>query len=338
MPKQFPLLEFSGSHFDFGQAMGEMYCNEIHKVIKSNKSQASNYSDLYELTKQYYDVSYKYIPEIVDEIKGMADAIGADLIDCFLINTREVSDLIHDPLEKDLAKEAEHCTIAVSFHNQQAIIGHNEDMDESYQDDLYLIKATVAGNSFIALNYRAVVPGLACGMNSAGLVQCINELHPINCGIGIPKMLLARKVLGFKTLTDAEKFLYNVPRASGFNHVLIQGNEIKNVEIAGDQIATQYVINEPYVHTNHYLSKELKDFEKVHTQSSIARYRRASELVKNDMSIEDMGVLLSDEKDPKYPIRRVHETIGSCVFDLSARDCYVSFGLPSRDNFIKYSI
>ena len=136
----------------------------------------------------------------------------------------------------------------------------------------------------------------------------------------------------------SENIIKNVSRASGFNHVLAQGEEVRNIEIAGDSIGIQKVNEKPYVHTNHYLTEELKSLEKFHTKSSEERYRRANELLKDNLTVSDIKSILSDTQNKDYPICRADETIGSAIFvpsDLKASFCY---GHPCSGEFIEYSI
>jgi hypothetical protein len=154
----------------------------------------------------------------------------------------------------------------------------------------------------------------------------------------VPKNYVARAILEARTLDEAEGIIRSVSKASGFNHVLAQGEEVRNIEIAGDSIGIQKVIRKPYVHTNHYLTEELKSLEKFHTKSSEQRYERALELLKESLTVSDVKNILSDTQNKDYPICRADATIGSAIFvpsDLKAHFCY---GHPCAGEYIEFRI
>jgi hypothetical protein len=174
-------------------------------------------------------------------------------------------------------------------------------------------------------------------MNNYGLVQCINDVYQTK-QIGVPKNYIARAILEVKSLDEAEILIRNTPKASGFNHVLAQGNEIRNIEIAGNSIGIQKVIDKPYTHTNHYLTDELKSLEAFHTKSSEERYKRASELLKDNLSVQDIKNILSDTKNQEFPICRPDETIGSAIFMPSELKAYFCYGHPCAGVYKEFFI
>jgi len=168
------------------------------------------------------------------------------------------------------------------------------------------------------------------------LVQCINYLNQA-VKVGVPKFFLARAVLECRTLDEAERIIRKTPCASGFNHVLVQRNEVRDIEIAGDKVIVEKVVAKPYVHANHYLSY-LKSLEKSRTASSVARYQRARELIKNSMSQVEMKRLLSDTDDRLYPICRKDATLGSAIFLPNKKEAYICSGHPCVGKYLKYRI
>ena len=289
--KKFDYLEISGSYKDVGKAIGLKFKKEIQNRVFDRQKEISNYSEFLKRSEPYYKYAKDFFPNLIDELEATAKAAGVGIMDYFSINNREVYD----------QEQSEHCTVAVSFNGDGALVGHDEDWQSASFNSLYFLKATIGDTTFFGLQYKVTIPGVAATMNSWGLVQCINDLYQ-ETQIGVPKNFLARAVLETKTLDEAESLLKNTERASGFNHVLVQGNEIRNIEIAGDKLAVEKVVNRPYVHTNHYLSQEMKLLEKFHTKSSEARYERAKELIESNMTKSKMQKLLSDTENEKYPI------------------------------------
>ena len=334
----FKVLEISGNHYQVGLSLGEEFRGDMVNylnILKENK----DFEKFLELANEYIDITNKYLPNSIEKIKGMADGANIDFNSCFLLNTRELSDILDPGFSSlDGADKIDHCTVAVSFGKDGAIVGHNEDWAAESQDDLYILKENLNGLSSIALTYKGVLPGLGASMNHYGFVQCINEMYQNNVGVGIPKIIQADEIMHSESLTEAETKLREFNKSSGFNHVLVQNNEVKNIEIAGKEMEVMNTINEPYVHTNHYLSPKLVNLEKTHTVSSVHRFERAKELIKNHMGVAEMERLLSDREDIGYPISRPEETIGSVVMVPRKGEFFVCFGPAEVGKYDRFTI
>jgi len=343
MDRTFPYLEVSGTHTDLGTAIGERFQEAIQERIKIRQEKIPNYVSYLERIEPYFSATKKAFPQLIEELTAIAKAANVPLADYFFHNCRE---LFFFYLPGDIAwlenvekgdKPEDHCTIVFSPNSENPITGHNEDWSKEALDDLYVLKATVNGITFLGLAYNTVIPGDSAMMNNFGLIQCINELHP-HSQIGVPKNFIARAVLECKSLDEAERLIANTKRASGYNHVLSQGNEVRNIEIAGEEMVAEKIIGLPFIHTNHYTSPRLKHLEKYHTVSSEKRYDRAKELVKPDMTKEEVISVLSDTKDSKYPICSLEDTVGSVVFVPSKDEVRICYGPPCAGEFVKYSL
>ena len=336
MKKQLPYYEISGTYKEVGEFLGTTFKQHIQLAVEKRKLEIPNYSSYLLKSQQCFDITKKYFPNLIIETEAIAKSANVSVIDFFFINNREV----YDPAEewdKKNSVNPDHCTVVAGFNNGVLTIGHNEDWSIDAVDDLYILKATIGNVTFLGLNYNVAIPGLSASMNNYGLVQCVNDIYQNN-KIGIPKNYIARAILEAKTLDEAENIIKSVPRGSGFNHVLAQGTEIRNVEIAGDSIAVQKLQNTPYVHTNHYLTEKLKMLEKFHTKSSEARYQRATELLKAEMGMENIKDILSDTANKDYPICRADETIGSAIFIPSELKAYFCYGHPCAGEFKEYRL
>ena len=323
--KKFEFLEVAGSHKDVGRAIGTKFGSIIRERITERQKRIVDYDKYLKNVEPYYNATKERFPNLIIESEEVAKAAGVGVADYFSINSHEVAtDFKHD-----------HCTVAVSFGEKGATVGHNEDWEGASPDALYILKATIKGTTFLGLQYKVATPGVAVTINNWGLVQCINYLDQAP-QIGVPKNFVARAVLECKTLGEAEKVIRETKRASGFNHVLVQGHKVWNIETAADKIAVIRIDGDPYVHTNHYLVPEMKTLEKSHTESSIARYKRAKEIVNSSMDETEMEELLSDTKNVKYPISRKDATLGSFIAQPSLKEVYICYGPPDKGKYQKY--
>lgn len=325
MENKFDYLEIKGTYKEVGAAIGAKFKDIIQKRISARRNRILDYEGYLRRTEPYFNAVKETFPNLIDELTATAKASGVSVADYFSINNREVA----------VSEKNDHCTVAVSFGEKGAIVGHNEDWENASPNALYILKATIGETTFLGLQYKVAVPGVSATMNNWGLVQCINDLNT-ESQIGVPKNFVARAILECKTLDEAEEVIRKTKKASGFNHVLVQGREVRNIEIAGDKIGVERVLGKPYIHTNHYLTPELKPFETSHTKSSEKRYKRGMELIKPNMEIPEMEALLSNTENKEYPISRKDATLGSFVAVPEDQKVYICYGPPDKGKYIKY--
>ncbi len=332
MPKQFPYLEVSGSHKKLGEAIGSTFEQQINYRIKHLKQTIKHYEKYVDLIKPYYRHTLERFPQLVEELESTARAAKVAVKDYFFLNSHEIYHRAK-PSHSNYFFHNDHCTVAVSFNSDGAIIGHNEDWIKEEQSDLYILKATIKGTTFLGLQYCTELPGVSGSLNSWGLVQCVNDLNPV-AQIGVPKNFLARAILECKTIDEAEKIIGKTKRASGFNHVLVQETQILNIEIAGDYVAVDSMEHQPYVHTNHYLSSHMKHRERFHSKNSEERLEIAQKTIKHHMNVNDMKELLSKTQQQKFKSSEPLETIASLIIIPKLREVRICFD-PSQNTPFK---
>jgi hypothetical protein len=338
MIRTFPYLEIKGTYYEVGRSIGEMFRGKIQETIEDRQKMIPHYQLYRTKSEKYARAAQEQYPNLMGELRGMADGAQVPFIDLFFHNCPEAYDKeLLVEWDREMAETEEHCTIAVSFNDKGALIGHNEDWGIESLDELYILKATINGTTFLGLNYATSLPGSSAGLNNWGLVECINELYQ-ETNIGVPKCFVSRAILECKTLDEALNVIINTKRASGYNHLLVQRDRVWDIEIAGHDIDIQKHEKMPYVHTNHCISKHMQEYQLFATKNSIARFNRATELVKNSMTFDDMRSLLSDTNNKKYPICRENVTIGSVIIEPKAFTMHVCYGMPSTGTFIPYEL
>jgi len=330
MENVFPILEVKGNHQDLGFAIGHRFKKEIQDRIKSRKENIPSYGEYLNKVDPYYQITKKYLPEIVEELEAMSEGSKVPTDDLFFHNCREIYNLFINSNEND------HCTTVVSQKNNSVLVGHNEDWILEGIDDLYVLKANLGKTSILGLANNTLLPGDVAMTNSHGLVQCINELNS-ESGLGVPKNFVARAVLDCQNIDEAINLIKSLPLASGFNHVLVQKNKIVNIEMASSKISINNVKSNAFVHTNHFLSPELQKIESYRSKSSEIRYKRANNLLKNrSHNIKNITNILSNTSDGIHSICR-NETIASLVFSSQNNGLWICRGRPDKGKYLKYS-
>jgi isopenicillin-N N-acyltransferase like protein len=127
-----------------------------------------------------------------------------------------------------------------------------------------------------------VGPFISLGYNAAGLALTGNELSPNDEKIGVPRLLLVRDILAQPTAAQALTAAARPERASSYNQLISHAAGLMvNFEGSATAYDLLYAQNGWTVHTNHYCSAKMQDYEREPEtiQGSCRRYQRAYELM-----------------------------------------------------------
>ncbi|HLF26262.1 MAG TPA: C45 family peptidase [Anaerolineae bacterium] len=346
-----PILHAQGPHHAIGFSLGREVGDRVAHMVANYRGMLEQTPEI-KLTwpraivqaRKYLPFALEYMPQYVEELRGMAEGSGVDFEDILVCNCLE--ELTSDML-------FERCTV-VAFNNDHTVdghvyLGHNEDWLPHDQDLQYLVRAEPEGElPFLALAYG----GLLCniGFNAAGIAQCINSVYPTGVRLGIPRVFIGRAVLAAPRIGRAMYRAVHPRRAAGYNHLLADDNgELYNVEVASDRFDVLYGEDGFLTHANHYTSPRLRDFEEQpdqltgsHVRNNRAR-RLAQQLIRRGkVRIEDVQAILSDHVNypgsicshaKDLPILDESVTIGSLVIDLNARTLWYCYGNPCEGEY-----
>lgn len=319
--RRFPVVQAEGSHYEVGGVIGQTLKVPIIELLEANRrSFGDAFAQYIEISKAFLAETETHFPQYVTELHGIADGAGVPFEELFLSNNREVADFG--------AEDPNHCTIIAVPHEGSFLVGHNEDWTPTALPHLYILDATIDGVRIFGLNYANNLIGASVAVNGFGLLEAVNELHHHDAQVGIPKDVIARAILDCQTLEEAEHIIKTYRRGGGFNHVLVQGNRLWNIESSATDSEIEKREGETYVHTNHYLTR-LVYLDKG-TKESRVRYDKVSQLLPQVETVEDIKATLSDKTDP--PVCRPR-TIGSVIFDLSTHVAHVAHGQPTKDSY-----
>lgn len=293
------------SHFEMGKRLGELfkpsYLEKYQTYLKKEKLSAA----LLEESKKYFTITRKYFPQYIEELEGYAKGVGVDF-----------SHVWHLYLIDDLTLVPEKCTTV--FSKGGVLIGHNEDNFDFLGEHISLLEKTMNGNTILELHYDSGLGGDACSINSYGFVQTINTLHHTDHQIGVPRNIIARWLSETKDPQSDFDRMKKIPRAAGYSHTFASPNgDVTSIESSALH-ARITIPSLPFIHTNHFLSKDLIPFEdKSHSGNSKERALCAVEFVPNVVKTQDMFHLLERVSNLPSNDRRESKTIARMVFDLN---------------------
>jgi len=339
-----PVILAKGTHYQAGYQIGTQMKTQLQELIQQSKDHVSKskdrkWEDIRGQAQLFLEFSKKYMPEYVDEIKGASDATGIDLVDLF-------SEMCEEIYSKNYFKGCSDLIASGDVTVDGSVLAaHNNDTSPEIEKDAVVVHYRVDGEpEILAVGYGGL--GLSVGFNSAGISLTGNELSMNDVKLGIPRLLLCRKILAQKTIADAINVALFQPRASNYNQVIADDNgEIYSIEGSATDYEAVYGAEGYVVHTNHYVSPRMRKYEldPYDIASSIVRYNRANRLMKNNkgkISVEMLKTFLEDHVSrPQSICRHGNEvkTTFSVIINLTARTMLLAKGNPCESTYYKYT-
>ena len=233
-----PVVSAAGTPYEVGLAIGRHRQHRIAARVEAMRERRLSVgiddATAYRSAQPYLALTEGLLPDLVVELAGIADGAGVPFLELFRLNCPGARLPAESPwLRRRQAQPAAGggCTSMVSRGPDGVVLGHTEDFAPEWRDDLYVLRMQTGKTRLCALNYAQTLAGCAAAINGAGLVQVIDSLHDRWHPLGISAHFLARGVLAHDDIAGAVDFLRRtLPRDGGFNHLLVQGTRIVNVE------------------------------------------------------------------------------------------------------------
>jgi hypothetical protein len=317
----------AATNAELGERMGEIFGTVSRAYVDEARSRP-HWEQTVATAALMFTVTAQHFPNLVVELEAYASAAKVPLAELWALSCEaEASPASH-----------EKCTTVVT--NDGMLAAHNEDWDEGSERSLCIVKKILPQASVLELlYYDSPLGGNAISVNSHGYVQAINSLNHRDHRIGIPRNVLAR---WFSETHDVEQdfsALADLPRASGFNHVLVSpAGEVFDIECSAMR-QTLARPGSPYVHTNHYLSHDLVHLDDAEPDdSTFRRYARASQLVRPQMTLTDIEHLTADRSaGSEYSIFNAN-TIARTIVDRKAGIAKIWLKREKRAGWIDYPL
>lgn len=341
-------IKVTGSHFDAGFSIGQNFALEIKNAITENATLQEAFLPFHrspegqDLYNRLLVIHQKEYPDYISEIEGIARGAECAFEDLFLMNMRgEYRGYVSGKNDKG-------CSTLSLLNDEHAVFAHNEDGSLFFKDSMYVVEAHITGRpSFTAFSYPGFLCGNAFGFNSEGICFCNNDVVPEKLEVGRGRHFMARALFEAATIEAAVEAVTPSGRAGGFNYTIgsVKQRRIVNVEVSPARHHVVEIRGTDY-RANHYLN--LQYILQTVGASSRCRVKRATGLLeeKTPMGKADVLTILSDRKDPDFPIFRTGlppddiATLATCVFDLDAGkvEIYTGHPIEDKDNRLEFSI
>jgi Acyl-coenzyme A:6-aminopenicillanic acid acyl-transferase len=271
--------------------------------------------------KKMEDAARTFFPHYVDELTGIADGCQLPFSHVFLWNSRgDIYPFV-----------SEGCTTVRAPVPDGDLLGHNEDGDPNLRSHCFISKREAGSKNFgyLAFTYPASINGHTFSVNSAGIVQLVDNIRSLEYGDGVPRQLLSRALLDCRRLDDVFSMLKGCDRAGSFHHLLAQSGKknILSIEYTPQEVS-MLSVPAGYGHANHFIHPGLQNSKQRITPSSAARQIRIDQLCRKltdptgpadirrmlgDMENRDLPVYRTDPQDPDH-----ENTLATAVFRVTA--------------------
>ncbi len=336
-----------------GRAYGEAARDQIRQILEVYRElferiTTETWQQCVERGKPFFSRAEAFAPDLVEEIRGIAEGAGLSIEDIFLHNAR--SEILHNP--QVLSHE---CTtlaaLPESTGDKDLLLAQNWDWYKNVVNCQVILKISGRKDAPSLITFTEAGQLAKIGMNSAGIGLVVNNLVSDQPRIGVPWIFLTRRVLESVYFAQAIGYVLNTPRAHSMNFLIATAEgEAVNLETSPVENHVLWPENGLIAHTNHYIQPGMKfrDLKPLRTLylSTYLRLRRVEKgLAALNGSIDSEAIhrILSDHMDRPFavcahenpalpaPLRSV--TCLSIIMNLSRRQIHYRHGNPCRGNF-----
>lgn len=321
---------FKGSHYVVGYKWGNLLYQNNKIISKQHTFRITE--ERKKFVKKCLPIYEKYYPEILREIKGIADG-----------QRDSYDDLCTFLLSMYCFEFDNHCTCFAFKDKNNIIFGRNSDfiveLEKLYMNCLYNLDNVYSFNG----NTTAFVE-MEDGINEYGLAIGLTFIYPTVVNAGFNAGLLVRYLLEkCKTTNEAIETLKTLPIASQQtltisdytgNIAVIECNA-ENMEILNTNKDGNFVIA-----TNQFNSENMKRYNNHNIDDWRAeeRYNVGYNALKNskkEFSFELAKDILSGKYGfmCQYDRKTNADTVWSVIYDIKNRKIYRAEGNPSRKQF-----
>ncbi|MFF8841269.1 C45 family autoproteolytic acyltransferase/hydrolase [Streptomyces sp. NPDC015127] len=364
MTHSIPLVEVSGTPLQRGRQYGEAVRAQLETAVgyyseAFGSSAGLTWQQVTARAARWQEPVRDYAPHLLDEMRGIADGAGLDLLDILALNAR--GEVIYDDSFAQMREDeepAEGCTSFAAYGpasgDGHVWAGQNWDWRAGVADTVVMLRIVQPPRPTLIMQVEAGQIGRQ-GANSAGIALNANGLGGrFDDTVGLPQTVVRRTVLDQSTVTDALDELCRTRAHIASNALLTcrEGFAI-DLETTPQGHGWMYPSDGLLVHGNHYqagVPAALAGHYRPLAADSLVRVPRAEEglrrlrestgadesrkLIKHAMS-DHLGFpeSLCTHSDPRKPRIKQWKTLVSSCVDLTAGDYHVTPGTPCDHDY-----
>ncbi len=359
MNSSLPVIEISGTPSQRGRQYGEAVAPQLEAALgyygeAFGFSSGLTWRQVTARAARWLEPVREYSPDLLEEMQGIADGAGLDLLDILALNAR--GEVIYDDSFTRMREEEEPADGCTSFAalgkasgDGHVWAGQNWDWRAGVSDTVVMLRIVQPPKPTVVMQVEAGQIGRQ-GANSAGIALNANGLGGrFDDAVGLPQTVIRRRVLDQSSITDALDVLFRTRAHIASNALLTcrEGFAI-DIETTPAGHGWMYPVDGLLVHGNHYQAgvpvSLAADYRPI-SPDSLVRVPRAEEglrvlreatgpdesrkLIRQAFS-DHLGFpeSLCTHSDPRQPRVKHWETLVSSCVDLTAGDYHVTAGTP----------
>ncbi|MEB4616390.1 C45 family peptidase [Leucobacter sp. M11] len=255
-----PLIDISGGPRERGLQYGEQAKTQIAASIEFyqrafKRASGLDWEHICARAEAWVAPATAYAPDLVEELRGIAEGSGFDFLELMAINAR--GEIIYDKRFADL-QGGECTTYALSPEasgDGHSYAGQNWDYLCGAMDSIIMLRIRGEGDPDIIMQIEAGQLGRH-GANGAGIAMQVNGLGGRYGyeGYGVPQPFVRRRVLQATSLNDAMDRVFQADQQIGANYLLAtrEGFSISLETTPAERTAWKYATDGILVHGNHH--------------------------------------------------------------------------------------
>lgn len=360
-----PLIEARGTPREVGRQIGEAGRDLVARGLAAYEQRfpvlaGISFAEAIQLAQAYLRPAESYVPQAVDQIRGLAEGANAPFEALFALNCSEEftcrADVVWPRAEGDAPRGAasapEHCTSIGVVAGGRVVAGHNEDWYPEDVDGLVVRKVTLDdGTRYLSVGAAYDLP--MTGITSNGISSAANTVYYRDERVGVPNNCLLVGVLQQPDLEHVRDLIVDAPRARGSNYLLCDARgRIWDIETTAERWA--FIDGGGrFAHANHYVSSELAPGDASQSEGSPKRSARAGELlaagvaagadpVALAMSVlrdhADAPLSICAHWDDGDPDEDQSVTTASMVWEPAEGRVHIARGQPCSSEYVTYAL
>ena len=210
----YPLIKVSGATYyeigkDYGRQAKEMIAHSIndYKQVFALSSDRS-WEEMQEFALSFVDITQREMPEVMEEVEGIAEGSGFSLADIMIVNCRY--EITKFPKKNECTTGA---VLPEAAKDGKMYLIKNWDYRVGIMDHILILHITQPdGTRIMGLTEAGQV--LRSGVNTHGIGLVSNNLQSIydSWNVGIPTVFARRQIMKFHTLKEAADYTRSFPR------------------------------------------------------------------------------------------------------------------------------
>lgn len=350
-PTRYREVDVTGTPREMGRVIGEVCRKEIHgfrDVALERMRQTAGLAEDEAMRVAAESLSYAeaYRPEMVDELRGMAEGAEVSLGDLMFLQVRN-----------QLAPtEQNGCTsISLSTGNGTTggtrLLAQNWDADPALDEfTIVLTRRPLGKPAFINVTQAGLIAYI--GLSEQGMGVCLNTLPAPSRRVGVPHYFTVRAIYESARLSEAVAAVESAQRAIPANIMLTTPDGPADLEVTLNGVRVlRPEVTSWIAHTNHCLHPELVAINSSFPEliDSCPRKSRVDELLSETSQFSPwrlMEILADHDRFPRSICRHTNDdpehgfwcTVFSVVIDATDRVLYATRGNPCEQPYESYRL